>query len=485
MDIDKERAAFEAWSIAKRERMSGHTLDAAQKEYLLRRLPENRENYNYAPSEWPAFQGGYRAALGSQDTAPPAAVPAPSPVPLFDRKLADLEQRGYQVIGRILHKDGEYALFDSSCRWLTTPQYQRLMHEQDGSLFSTPRSPAAEQFFANLPNEARQAAAPAQAVDALPVLPGCLADRLFEAISMARDSAENDGSNGRIRKWEATAADLRAALAAQPAAEKAGDTSESKTVQAIDSLLRGQVNDPDPLAPMCPGTASIVTTYGLAAGLLREVKKLRAEISQVRAASVATWKCAGCGSVSADACIGVGCGMCEAEPDAAPVANAGQAQDENADAEACSSCGLTMGESRTLAALRQQAAQAVAVPDGWRLVPIEPTKEMIWACDDKWVPRIALPFFVAGYKCMVEAAPLPQQVAQTEDQPTLPHHTSRDAYFKMTPERKAALDADMTQLERRIAEHRKSRDRRTHDEPVAEERRHGDRRHAERRDCED
>jgi hypothetical protein len=63
---------------------------------------------------------------------------AKTPAPLFDRKLADLEQRGYAVIGRILHKDGQYALFDSSCRWLTKPQYQRLMHEQDGSLFSAP-----------------------------------------------------------------------------------------------------------------------------------------------------------------------------------------------------------------------------------------------------------------------------------------------------------------------------------------------------------
>jgi hypothetical protein len=67
---------------------------------------------------------------------------AKAPAPLFDRKLADLERRGYQVIGRILHKDGEYALFDNSCRWLTKPQYQRLMHEQDGSLFAQPAAPA-------------------------------------------------------------------------------------------------------------------------------------------------------------------------------------------------------------------------------------------------------------------------------------------------------------------------------------------------------
>lgn len=66
---------------------------------------------------------------------------SPAPESLFDRKLANLEERGYEVIGRILHKDGQYALFDSSCRWLTKPQYLRLMHEQDGSLFSTTTPP--------------------------------------------------------------------------------------------------------------------------------------------------------------------------------------------------------------------------------------------------------------------------------------------------------------------------------------------------------
>jgi hypothetical protein len=67
-----------------------------------------------------------------------------APATLFDRKLVDLEQRGYQVIGRILHKEGQYALFDSSCRWLTQPQYQRLMHEQDGSLFADKPTSAAD-----------------------------------------------------------------------------------------------------------------------------------------------------------------------------------------------------------------------------------------------------------------------------------------------------------------------------------------------------
>lgn len=66
------------------------------------------------------------------------ALLAAAPESLFDRKLVNLEERGYVVIGRILHKDGQYALFDSSCRWLDKAQYQRLMHEQDGSLFAAP-----------------------------------------------------------------------------------------------------------------------------------------------------------------------------------------------------------------------------------------------------------------------------------------------------------------------------------------------------------
>lgn len=48
------------------------------------------------------------------------------------------------------------------------------------------------------------------------VLDGCLADRLYEAIGIARDRAVHAGSTPRRKKWEATAADLRAALARAP-----------------------------------------------------------------------------------------------------------------------------------------------------------------------------------------------------------------------------------------------------------------------------
>jgi len=83
-------------------------------------------------------------AHGNRPAETAGAVDAPTEgwiTNLNARKLANLNERGYKPVGTILCNDkGEYALFDSSCRWLTTAQYQRLMHEQDGSLFAT--SPA-------------------------------------------------------------------------------------------------------------------------------------------------------------------------------------------------------------------------------------------------------------------------------------------------------------------------------------------------------
>jgi hypothetical protein len=54
----------------------------------------------------------------------------------------------------------------------------------------------------------------------IPALPGCLADRLYEAIDIARDRAEHAGSTSRVQKWKATAADLRAALAIPASAKQ-------------------------------------------------------------------------------------------------------------------------------------------------------------------------------------------------------------------------------------------------------------------------
>lgn len=55
-------------------------------------------------------------------------------------------------------------------------------------------------------------------------------------------------------------------------------------------------------------------------------------------------------------------------------------------------------------------AQAVAVPDGWRLVPVEPTDDMRCACvHGQYADKID-----EDWAAMLAAAPLPQQVAQTE-----------------------------------------------------------------------
>lgn len=51
---------------------------------------------------------------------------------------------------------------------------------------------------------------------------------------------------------------------------------------------------------------------------------------------------------------------------------------------------------------------ALHVPEGWQLVPVEPTSEMIASCDARFIPRIALPVFVAAYKTMLSAAPKPE-----------------------------------------------------------------------------
>lgn len=67
---------------------------------------------------------------------------------------------------------------------------------------------------------------------AVQVLPGCLADRLYEAIDIARSRASHAGSTTRRKKWEATAADLRAALAAQAGMLPVAQTDAARDVLA-------------------------------------------------------------------------------------------------------------------------------------------------------------------------------------------------------------------------------------------------------------
>jgi hypothetical protein len=79
----------------------------------------------YSTQSAPEVQASHGAVVGT--------VPR-----MAEFKTDDLVRRGYRKVGYILtSEDGkEYALSDSSVRWLTQPQYWRLMHEQDGSLFA-------------------------------------------------------------------------------------------------------------------------------------------------------------------------------------------------------------------------------------------------------------------------------------------------------------------------------------------------------------
>lgn len=75
------------------------------------------------------------------------------------------------------------------------------------------------------------------------------------------------------RDWRATEGQAQASAA---------------TLEAIDKILRGNVCDPDPLKPMLPGAVSVSTTYGLVAGLFREVQKLRAQLADSTAPAAPT-----------------------------------------------------------------------------------------------------------------------------------------------------------------------------------------------------
>lgn len=98
----------------------------------------------------PNYDGAKLAAAlwGLIDAAQAEAVPAPEPVGTIPRmcefKTDELLKRGFKKIGYILARDDsqQFALSDSSVRWLSQPQYFRLMHEQDGSLFADKKADA-------------------------------------------------------------------------------------------------------------------------------------------------------------------------------------------------------------------------------------------------------------------------------------------------------------------------------------------------------
>jgi hypothetical protein len=128
-----------------------------------------------------------------------------------------------------------------------------------------PASPAAfkkykEALFASgeeliaLASKAAQDSAPAE----LPPLPGCLADRLYEAISIAHHRAEHAGSVPRMKKWDATAADLRAALAAAPASPQP----VAKVLQVVRGELCYKSEEDDQSYGMwCPVTPEYAPPY--------------------------------------------------------------------------------------------------------------------------------------------------------------------------------------------------------------------------------
>lgn len=73
------------------------------------------------------------------------------------------------------------------------------------------------------------------------------------------------------------------------------------------------------------------------------------------------------------------------------------------------------GQFRAQGGNTNDKAAAQAVPEGFTIVPLEPTREMVQACNVKFMPSIALPFFVAAYKTMISAAP--KVPAQAKDKP--------------------------------------------------------------------
>ena len=68
-----------------------------------------------------------------------------------------------------------------------------------------------------------------------------------------------------------------------------------------------------------------------------------------------------------------------------------------------------------LEAQAARRAPAAPVPQGWRLVPVEPTKEMIQrACDDHGYPGGSRWVYRDGYRSMLATAPQPPEAAPVE-----------------------------------------------------------------------
>lgn len=498
MDIDKERAAFEAWARPKWknpacwERVIGDATGLKYNDYFLQAASDG----------WQA-----RAALASQDTAPPAAVPASCTHRIVDARNPVVTS-GYICV---------------DC----------------GALFAAA-------------DHGTPKAAPAQAVDALGIK--TWEERVKECGLPASDVVYEAAMRAEIVA-------LRAALDAQPAAPAYirpdelkimgrhhdgskpdielpifGDGSSDGKRLFLVALPKPDAPAGEPVAKQKPVPYVLGNQYQTQSGewvrlvTVANQGTIHESMACEKGIHRYTNREGDYGRVTASA-HDYSCRDNIPPLYAAPVANAGQ--------KVASSGGKVASEHATLGAQaqpvyralfeRQQSewtalanaagfqnitsalkslgrqAQAVAVPDGWRLVPVKPTIEMHNAaalqglCGTlptlvdgriEWAP----PDASAVYAAMLAAAPLPQQVAQcrgcgqTDEAKRCPGcqekisgvvltPNSRTAYADMSPEAKRNFDAQMNQLEKHIAERNQSRDRRTHDEPVETERRHGDRRH--------
>jgi hypothetical protein len=77
--------------------------------------------------------------------------------------------------------------------------------------------------------------------------------------------------------------------------------------------------------------------------------------------------------------------------------------------------GLGGYESQFEAWQAARRAPAAPVPQGWKPVPVEPTKEMVQrACDDHGYPGGSRWVYRAGYRSMLAAAPQPPEAAPVE-----------------------------------------------------------------------
>lgn len=102
---------------------------------------------------------------------------------------------------------------------------------------------------------------------------------------------------------------------------------------------------------------------------------------------------------------------------AAPVPAAVHAKEHDQQDVRCECCGYMTHHREHLGCIR--AAKPAAVPDGWKLVPIEPTEDMLWALYGFLVGQLSEPDY-KRYRAMLSASPaapaVPDDVAKQRDE---------------------------------------------------------------------